>query len=197
VVLGIKMLRSSFSLGVVLCSLAGCSTALPTFGTPPAERDQYNCVIPTQHVILNRNQLVGAGESMGGFASGKIDYKTQPELMNLISTESKDATMIDYSLCGAVARREVTTQEQIDHFRSRLHFMSGTPHPTPEQIDKWQKDHPFPLSDQDKSKLKEEEATERAHRAELKAAQLEVQLKKLPEAEKARVDSNTKNRKSR
>jgi hypothetical protein len=100
--------------------------------------------MPTQSVALNKNQIEVASAKIGDFALGKIDYKSQPELVNVMSGASRDSLLMDYLVCVAIGRGDVTTQEQKNHLRSRLDFMRGTPPPTPTDINEWDKVHPFP-----------------------------------------------------
>lgn len=102
--------------------------------------------MPAHSVTLNKNELDIAGATIGDFAHGQLDYKSQPELVTIMSDASKDSLMVDYLVCVASRRGDVTTQEQRDHLRSKLDFMRGAPPPTPAQITKWQADHPFPRS---------------------------------------------------
>ncbi|MDR4470730.1 MAG: hypothetical protein MRJ68_20935 [Nitrospira sp.] len=105
--------------------------------------DRYGCVIPSQAVVLNRTELT-ASTIFGEFVNGKLDYKDRPELVELVSKASKDALAVDYLVCIANKRGDVTTQEQKDHLLKRLDFMRGVPPPTPAQIAQWQERNPFP-----------------------------------------------------
>lgn len=123
-------------------SVEGCST--PYRDLPVVEIGPYGCAIPSQSIVLNRTELTVASKVFGEFASGLLDYKHRPELIELISKASNDSVVVDYLLCNANKRGDVTTQEQRDHLGKRLDFMRGVPPPTSAQIAQWQEKNPFP-----------------------------------------------------
>ncbi|HLA00152.1 MAG TPA: hypothetical protein VJZ24_00780 [Thermodesulfovibrionales bacterium] len=119
----------------------GCSLGKRPITSAPTEEGPYGCKRPTD-VALNPNELEIATVDIGKFTLGKIDYKSSPELVQIITKASRDQLIEDYLICIAKNRGDVNTPEQVDYLRRFLSFMRSDP--SPEQIMKWQQENPFP-----------------------------------------------------
>jgi hypothetical protein len=128
-------------LGAIV-SLLGCSLITPPAQPIPFEKDQYGCDRPTQGVVLNKNELETAGLKIGDFALGNLEYKSHPELIEIMTKASGDSLVIEYLVCVAIKRGDVKNTDQRDYLRRMLHFMTSKP--TSEEIMRWQKENQFP-----------------------------------------------------
>ena len=73
----------------------GCSLGKRPITSAPTEEGPYGCKRPTD-VALNPNELEIATVDIGKFTLGKIDYKSSPELVQIITKASRDQLIEDY-----------------------------------------------------------------------------------------------------
>lgn len=124
--------------------LSGCPFFTPPAQPVPPGIDRLGCERPSQSVALNKHQLEVAGLNIGKFALGKVDYRSQPELVKLITDASTDLLVVDYLVCVAKNRKDIDPNdpEQVHHIRIFLAFMQSKP--TADQILEWQRRNPLP-----------------------------------------------------
>jgi hypothetical protein len=136
-----RYLPSTLYFGFIV-SLFGCSLLKPPVEYPGPSKDPFNCNRPAQIAVLNKQELELAGTGVGEFVLGQIDYKSQPELKEVMTRASSDLLVVDYLVCVAKARGDVTSAEQVAYVRLFFSFLQSKP--TADQIIKWREQNPFP-----------------------------------------------------
>jgi hypothetical protein len=135
---------------VALLLIAGGVYAYIAFrpdGTPPQPGpDPYAvaCGPRPAGVALSTKEIEVAGANIAGFALGTIKASSTPTAFDALTTSSKNGVVADYLMCVAEQREEIQrgNAEQADYLRKMfLFFQTG---PTPQQMDQWQIEHPFP-----------------------------------------------------
>ncbi len=100
--------------------------------------------MPAQAAVLNKQRLNMVGANFFKFSIGQVDYNSQPELVELMTETARNQLLVNYLICESERRKEIdrNNSEQVDYVRRFWGFMISNP--TPDQIMKWQEQHPFP-----------------------------------------------------
>lgn len=130
------------ALAPAILFLAGCgdSVTVPKHKFD-ADRDARTCTRPAVQGVGFKKSFELASVAYKGIQTGGFSYKKNPKFFSAISRLSKDMLMIDYQVCVARLRHGYNNV-QAEWLRSKLLFFKASP--TATQVDKWQKDHPFP-----------------------------------------------------
>lgn len=141
---GTGFIKLSILLGFIGC-LAGCSILKPPAEElKPLGKNSLDCDGPPQVGVLNKQELTLAGAKFREFSLGQIDYKSQPDLVELMTKIASNLLLVNYLICDSLRRGDIDQNDpvQVDHIRRFWAFMVSDP--SPEQVSLWQKENPFP-----------------------------------------------------
>ncbi len=99
------------------------------------------CTRPAVVGVAEQKSIEIASIAIKGIQSGGFSYKKNPKVFSAFSKSSKDHLIIEYQVCLARWRYKYTNV-QAEWLRNKLNFMRVKP--TAVELDKWQKEHPFP-----------------------------------------------------
>lgn len=138
-----KRIISLKSICIIVLICSACSPKPITRGEP----DAYGCIPPPASTFASVGGDISIAQStIGKVVTGDIKIKTQPEVINLLSKSVVDQELRSYLRCLAINQNKYT-QEQAAYLES-MSLFSAT-NPTPEQFQKWQDSHPFPINTSD------------------------------------------------
>jgi tetratricopeptide (TPR) repeat protein len=138
-----KRIISLKSICIIVLICSACSPKPITRGEP----DAYGCIPPPASTFASVGGDISIAQStIGKVVTGDIKIKTQPEVINLLSKSVVDQELRSYLRCLAINQNKYT-REQAAYLES-MSLFSAT-NPTPEQFQKWQDSHPFPINTSD------------------------------------------------
>lgn len=87
-----------------------------------------------------------SGINLGDVAFGNLEIIKKSEVIGALSTAARSAIVAEYLICVVIERGDVErgNSHQINYIRFMLQFF--TTGPTSEQLIRWQRDHPIPIT---------------------------------------------------
>jgi hypothetical protein len=85
-----------------------------------------------------------ASGTFGKVVTGNASLKITPEVVDLLSKESRDESMLNWIVCDMQQRSLIASPAQAAYTRDAAHFFAASPQPTADQILQWRRENPFP-----------------------------------------------------
>lgn len=138
---------SAISLIVAFWVLSGCLPFERSIAPVPIQKDSTNeCERPTD-VVLKQSDLDMKGieiarNEMGKFTLGELNYKSHPEVVELLANASREILIVRYLVCDAIKQGFIdkNNSKQVNYMYTKFAIMQ-------ESLDKlieWEKENPFP-----------------------------------------------------
>jgi len=137
-------LRSGVLVSIVAVTLLHCRHSSRIADPNFLEVDESGCSRPRVGLLSTAHEVDLAVGGIGPLTTGRVNVKSNPELLKLMSDAAQDELVVQYLLCKAQQNGEIdfTNSNQVDYLRQFFAFMVSRP--TADQVLRWQAAHPFP-----------------------------------------------------